>query len=163
MESEKGYFITGAAGDVVGVNISGSGNIIGNTIVPGSINGDKINERILAKLDPDIRTSIVDFTTKISDLLRNRISNNYESQAIFENINKLAGEMEGIKTNEEIKDEDKKDDIKARLINLCEVIVNVTPDIAEKIVSLNPLAPINITLGKDSGYVSNLIKKKLSR
>jgi hypothetical protein len=81
---------------------------------------------------------------------------------IAETIDKLAKDVVGVKADGEITNEEKKDDIKTRLRNFVEVLVDAAPGVAESIASMTPLAPVSKAIGKGVGYVSGLIKKKLS-
>ena len=84
-----------------------------------------------------------------------------QKKSISQSIGKLAKEYQSIKPDEEIKDEDKKDDVKSKLISLAEKVVNLMPDITESIASVTPLAPFSKAIGKGASYFGDLIKKKL--
>lgn len=157
--NNKGINISGNTGDIIGVDVKGDANVIGKSI---SITGDiSVNKENYNNLNPEFKNSLDTFLS----ILNQKTGQLPEEQkkSIKEILDKLTKEAQGLRADEEIKDEDKKDNIKSKLIDLAEKIVDVMPGIAESITSVTPLAPFSKAIGKGVSYFSDLIKKKLSK
>jgi hypothetical protein len=154
----NGYDVRNVKGHVTITNVKGNEN---ETTV--TVTGDiKVDENILSKLEPEFRTSITELKNQLNNKLKEQGGLTQEQiNLIAETIDKLAKDIVGIRSDEEVKDEEKKDDIKTRLRNFVEVLVDAAPGVAESITSMTPLAPVSKAIGKGVGYVSDLIKKKL--
>ncbi len=152
--NNNGIHISGNQGDVIGVGIQGDANVVGKNI---SIGGD-INK--YDNLAPAFKNSLDDFLVFINKKSSGQLTEE-QKKSISENIDKLAKEYQSVKTDEEIQDEDKKDDVKSRLILLAEKVVDLMPDVAESIALVTPLAPFSKDIGKGASYFGDLIKKKL--
>jgi uncharacterized protein (UPF0147 family) len=159
IEYDKVTNISGNSGDVIGVGISGDGNIIGKKItIGGSIN---INKNILDDTDPQFKNSIDEFEKIINEKLKDITVPQDSKKALQENVEKLAKEVKDVKPDQVIKDEDKVDSIKSYMINIADKIVELSPDIAESIASITPLAPFSKVIGKGTSFIAERIKKKL--
>ena len=53
--------------------------------------------------------------------------------------------------------------LKSKLRNLADALLALAPDVAEKIAEVTPLAPLSKAIGKEVGYLSDLIKRKLPK
>ena len=146
-------------GDTIGVGISGDGNIIGKYItVGGSINIDK---NILNNTDPQFKNSIEEFEKTINEKLKGIPVPENSKNALQENVDKLSKEVKNVKPDELLQDEDKIDSIKSYLINIADKTIELSPDIAESIASMTPLAPFSKVIGKGTSFIAERIKKKL--
>ncbi len=153
-----GSNISGNSGDVIGVDISGDGNIIGKNIsIGGSIN---VNKNILDNTDPQFKNSIEEFEKIINEKLKDVPVPEGSKKSLQENIEKLAKEVKNVKPDSIIQDEDKIDSIKSYMVNMVDKIVEISPDIAESIASITPLAPFSKVIGKGAGFIAERIKKK---
>ena len=154
---DKGFRAKNVSGNVTYTSTKGNHNIVTVSV------GEKINtdSKVISKLDPEFSKSITEFRDLLKDKLKDKQATEQKIEGVNESINKLAQDLEGLKSDEEIKDEEKKDDLNYRLRNLAEAVVDIAPDVAEKIAEVTPLAPISEAIGKGVGYVSELIKKKL--
>jgi len=88
LENNKGIHISGVGGDVFGLDVSGSGNIIGKNIsVSGRIN---VNNEHLSKIPDEYAKALKDFSTSINEQITNH--NIYQSQlaTLQESINERA-------------------------------------------------------------------------
>jgi hypothetical protein len=158
-EYDKVTNISGNSGDVIGVGVSGDGNIIGKKItIGGSIN---INKNILDDTDPKFKNSIDEFEKIINEKLKDITVPQDSKKTLQENVEKLAKEVKDVKPDQVIKDEDKVDSIKSYMINIADKIVELSPDIAESIASITPLAPFSKVIGKGTSFIAERIKKKL--
>ena len=151
--------IKNVTGHVAITNIKGNSNTT-NVSMSGDI---KVEKNILSNLDPEFQKSITDFTELLKKELEGKTVAAEQINSINTRINELAKEFEGLKADEEILDEDKKDDIKSKLRNLADAFLALTPDIAEGIAQVTPLAPISKAIGKGAEYFSSLIRRKLAK
>ncbi len=160
-EYNKEINISNNTGDTIGVGVSGDGNIIGKNItIGGSI---IINKNILNSIDPRFKNSIGEFEKIINEKLK-VIPVPEDSKKYFqENVEKLAKEVKDVNPYQVLQDEDKADSIKSYLINITDKIVELSPDIAESIASMTPLAPFSKVIGKGTGFIAERIKKKLHK
>lgn len=157
MSHDSAINVSGNQGDVIGLGIQGDANVIGKNI---SITGDiAVNNNNYNNLAPEFKNSLNELL-----VLLNKESGHLpkeQKKSFSEIIDKLAKEYQSIKPDEEIKDEDKKDDAKSKLIMLVEKLVDLMPDVAKSITLITPLAPFSKVIGKGTGYFGDLIKKKL--
>jgi hypothetical protein len=146
-------------GHVTITNVKGNSNTT-NVSVSGDI---KVEKNILSKLDLEFQNSITDFTKLLKKELEGKTLTPEQISTVNNSINDVAKEFEGVKADEEIPDEDRKDDIKSKLRNLADALLALAPDVAEKIAELTPLAPFSKSIGKGVTYLSDLIKRKLTK
>ncbi len=151
------FNIQGTGGDVIGVGVRGSGNVIGKNIT-GNIS---VSQATYNKLEPEFKNSLEEFL----GLINKKSGQLTEEQrgSLKESIDALAKEAEGLKTGEVVKDEDKLHEIKSKQLSLAEKIVDYLPEVAESIASATPLAPFSKSIGKGAGYFAEWIKKKLNK
>jgi len=155
----KGLNIKDVTGHVTITNVKGNSNTT-NVSVSGDI---KVEKNILSNLDPQFQKSMTDFTDLLKKELEGREVAVEQVTLLNNRINELAKDFEGVKPDEEIRDEDKKDDIKSKLRNLADALLALAPDVAEKIAEVTPLAALSKPIGKGVGYLSDLIRRKLSK
>jgi hypothetical protein len=155
----KGVDIRNVTGHVTFTDVKGNNNTT-NVSVSGDI---KVEKNILLNLDPEFQKSITDFTGLLKKELEGRAFAAEQINALNNRINELAKEFEGLKADEEIPDEDKKDDIKSKLRNLADALLALAPDVAEAIAQVTPLAALSRPIGKGVGYLSDLIRTKLAK
>jgi predicted nucleic acid-binding Zn-ribbon protein len=152
-ESNKNSIhIEGTGGDVFGVGVSGSGNIIGKEIT--------INKTTNNNLKPELRDSLQDFLALINK--QSEQLSEEQSKSLKESIDALAKSAEGVKADQVV-DEEKKDEIKSEQITLADKIVNYLPKVAESIALATPLAPFSKVIGEGTSYFAELIRRKLSK
>jgi predicted ribosome quality control (RQC) complex YloA/Tae2 family protein len=154
---DKGFSAKDVSGNVTYTSTKGNHNVTTVSV------GEKINTDIktISNLDPEFSKSITKFRDLLKENLKDKQATEEQIKKINENIDSLAKELEGIKANQTIEDEDEKDDIKTKLNNLADAIVDIAPDVAEYVASVTPLAPISKAIGKGVGYMSDLIKRKI--
>jgi hypothetical protein len=140
-------------GDAIGIGITGSDNIIGKSF---TINQDSYN-----KLEPEFRDSLDDLLALIDK--HGKALTNEQKESLAESIDGLTKVTKGLKADQIITDEEKKDEIKSKQITLAEKIVDYLPEVAETIASLTPLAPFSKVIGKGTGYFAEWIKRKLTK
>jgi hypothetical protein len=157
--SNNGIHISGNQRDVIGVGVQGNANIIGKNI---SIGRDiTVNKNKYENLEPEFKNSLDDFLALINK--KSRHLTEEQKKSISEIVDKLAKEYQSVKPDEEIKDEDKKVEIKYKQISLAEKVVDLMPDVTEYITSVTPLAPFGKAIGKGASYFGDLIKKEIDK
>jgi hypothetical protein len=158
-ELEKELNISGNSGDIIGIGISGDGNIIGKNItIGGTID---INKNDLFNIDSQFKNSIEDFEKLINEKLKDFFVLEDSKKYLQENVEKLAKEVKDVNPNQILKDENKVDSIRSYLVNIADKIVELSPDIAESVASMTPLSPFSKAIGKGVGFVAERIKTKL--
>lgn len=156
---DKGPEIKNVNGHVTVTKVQGNSNTT-NVSVSGGI---KVEKNIVSNLDPTFQKSITDFTELLKKELEGKTATAEQINSLNNKINELAKEFEGIKPDEEIPDEDKKDEIKSKLRNFADALLALAPDVAEKIAEVTPLASLSKPIGKGVGYLSDLIRKRLGK
>ena len=157
MENNKGIHISGVGGDVFGLDVSGSGNVIGKNIsVSGTIN---VNNEQLSKIPDEYAKALKDFSTSINEQITNH--NIYQSQLapLQESINELAKETEGIKPDQEVVV--KKTELKTKFVNVAKNVLKVLPKTAETVAAFTPLAPFSKLIGEATQSVIEAIQKEV--
>ena len=158
-EYNAGINISGNSGDIIGVGISGDGNIIGKNITIGD--SIIINKNVLNSIDPQFNNSIEKFEKIINEKFNDIQVPQEGKRYLQENVEKLAQEVTDVKPDSLSQDEDKIDSIKSYLVNISDKIVELSPDIAESVASMTPLSPFSKVIGKGVGFIAERIKKRL--
>jgi hypothetical protein len=143
--------IGNVGGDVVGVGVSGSGNIIGKNMT--------VNQTTYNKLEPEFRNSLEEFLALLNQNTGQLTQD--QKRSLQQSVDALAKEAEGLKPDIVVTDEEKVDEIKSKQISLAEKIVEYVPQVAESIASVTPLAPFSKVIGKGAGYFAEWIRRKL--
>lgn len=152
-KNKNSIHIEGTGGDVIGVDVSGSGNIIGKEIT--------VNKTAYNKLEPEFRDSLAEFLALINK--HGKTLSEEQRRSLKESIDSLAKVSEGVKTGQVIQDQQKKDEIKSQQITLADKIVYFVPKVAESIALATPLAPFSEVIGEQTGYFAEWIRKKLTK
>jgi predicted nucleic acid-binding Zn-ribbon protein len=153
-ESNKNSIhIERTGGDVFGVGVSGSGNIIGKEIT--------INKTTYNNLVPEFRNSLEDFLSLINK--HSESLPEEQKSSLKETVDALAKSAEGLKADQVVESQEEKDEIKSQQITLAEKVVNYLPKVAESIALATPLAPFSKAIGEGTGYFAEWIRKKLAR
>jgi len=154
---DKGFRAENVSGNVIYNAVKGDHNVI--TVSVGE--NIKTDNKVISKLDPAFSKSITEFRDLLKEKLKDKQATEEQIEELNKNIDKLAKELEGVKADQTIEDEDKKDDIRTKLTNLAEAVVDIAPDVAEYVASVTQLAPVSKAIGRGIGYVSEQIKRKL--
>jgi hypothetical protein len=158
LENNKGIHISGVGGDVFGLDVSGSGNVIGKNIsLSGTIN---VNNEQLSKIPDEYAKALKDFSASINKQITNH--NIYQSQLVplQESINELAKETEGIKPDQEVVVV-KKTELKTKFVNVAKNVLKVLPKTAETVAAFTPLAPFSRLIGEATQSVIEAIQKEV--
>ena len=147
MEADKGIHISGVGGDVIGIDVSGSGNIIGKNInvdISGTVS---INSQILNKLPEEYSSAFKQFTEKINEQIKKSNITPQQVQPIQESITELAKETEGMSPDKEPPIL-KKQNWKEKFFRVLKKVLPVLPKAAETIAAFTPLAPFSKIIGE---------------
>ena len=150
-DQNRGINISGNAGDVIGVEVSGNNNLIGKNIVVGSGTISVKDER-LYNLPSKYSESLKEFTEKINSELQGQKISEDEKNAINNNIDELAKEVEEAKVEEGKENElprAKKRELNGKLGTVIKTVLKILPT-AAKIGSsfFAPLSPFSDLIGE---------------
>ncbi len=146
-------------GDVIGVDVKGSRNIIGKKI--GTVN---INSQQLAKMPNEYAKSLKNFSEAVNEQLKTYNIPQEKVAPVQESINDLAKEIEDIKTEENISTS-KKANINAKIIGIADGLLKTLPKTAAKaseiLATFTPLAPFSKLIGQGVEEIVKTIQKEV--
>jgi hypothetical protein len=154
--------ISNVQGEVSGVSLGGSGNIVGKNIVVGSgtIN---VSEQQLAKIPNEYAESLRAFSEAIVKQLKDRQIPEEQVKSINQSMNELAKEVEDIKPGKEQEiDYAKQANIEAKTAGVIQRVLTVLPQAAETAATFTPLAPFSKLIGKGVQEFVNAIQSRRS-
>jgi hypothetical protein len=152
--------IGGVQGDVSGVSVGGSGNIVGKNIEVGSgtIN---VSQQQLAKIPSEYAESLKAFSNTINQQLRNCEIPEEQVKSINQSMIELAKEVEDVKPGEEQEiDYEKQTKIESKTAGVIQRVLNALPEAAETAATFTPLAPFSKLIGKGVQTIVDAIKKR---
>jgi hypothetical protein len=152
--------ISGNTGDVIGVNVSGSGNFIAKNVVIGSgtIN---VDESKIQKVPNEYANALRKFSESINEELKGRQIPEDKVKAINGDLTELGREVEGVKPGEEDNvDYVKKLQVEGRTASLVQKILGVLPEAASTVARFTPLAPFEKIIGKTVQSIVDAVSKK---
>lgn len=148
--------ISNNSGDVNGVNISGTGNIIGKNInVSGNI---KIDQRDMKNVPEIYSRSIVVFADLLNNQLKDKNIPIDKTEEIEKQLNQILSEIKDI--DDKKIDEQKKGKIRTFFEKMMKGILKVLPASAETFSSFTPLAPFSKLIGKSIEEIIKSIQEK---
>jgi hypothetical protein len=159
-KESQGINISGTHGDVFGVGVSGSGNIIGKNIVIGSgtIN---VNETQLQKIPNEYAQALKEFSETVNQQLKGRQIPEEEVKSINETMNGLAKEVEDVKPGKEVEiDYVKQTQVESKTASLIQKVLTVLPEAAETAATFTPLAPFSKIIGKGTQQIVDAIARR---
>lgn len=160
MDGNSGVNIGNVGGDVVGVGVSGSGNIIGkgiNVDISGTVT---IDSQVLNKLPAEYAQALKGFADNINEQLKR---NNIASQQVLpikESLNELAKETEGL-TPDKVPSILKKQTWNEKFFRVLKNVVPLLPKTAETIAAFTPLSPFSKIIGESVQHLIEGIQKEL--
>lgn len=144
--------ISGVGGDVVGVGVSGTGNIVGKNITISG--GITLNAQQLAKLPNEYAASLKSFSEAVNEQLKAHNVPQEKIAPVQQEVEALAKEVEAVKPGEAVRFT-QKSSITSRVANIAKGLLKILPNTAETIASFTPLAPFGKLIGTG---VSEIIK-----
>jgi hypothetical protein len=158
LENNKGIHISGVGGDVFGIDVSGSGNVIGKNIaVSGTIN---VNNEQLLKMPSEYAKALKDFSTSINEQIINHNIEKSQLLPIQQSLNELAKETEAVKSDQE-EDALKKTQLRTKFVNVAKNVLKALPKTAETIAAFTPLAPFSILIGEATQSIIEAIQNEI--
>lgn len=159
----KSTRIENTKGDIIGVNVSGSGHTIGKNIVIGSgtIN---VNENQLQKIPNEYADALKKFTESLNQQFKDQQVSKEQVQEINSTLEDLAKEVEDVKQGEEEKEKinpGKRRILNGKFGNVVQTVLKVLPTAAKIGSSLfAPLSPFSDLIGeKVQKVVDDFIEK----
>jgi len=148
LENEKGMHIGNVGGDVIGIGITGSGNVIGKNI--------SINEQQLASMPKEYADSLKAFMEQI----KNYNIPPEQVKPIQDSLNDVTKEVEGIKSEEKVSTVKQKN-INSKFSIFAEKVLNVLPKTVETVSAFTPLAPFSKLIGEGVQQLVEAIQREM--
>ena len=152
-----------AAGDVIGVGVSGSGHIIGKNVVAGSgtIN---VSQTQLQQIPDEYATALKVFSEKINNQLKGKELAEEQIRSVNNSLEELAKEVQDVKPEREEEgqqtDNAKQAKIESKTVSVVQKVINLLPETAETAAAFTPLAPFSKLIGKGVKVIVDAVVKK---
>ena len=140
--------IGNVGGDVIGIGITGSGNVIGKNI--------SINEQQLASMPKEYADSLKAFMEQI----KNYNIPPEQVKPIQDSLNDVTKEVEGIKSEEKVSTVKQKN-INSKFSIFAEKVLNVLPKTVETVSAFTPLAPFSKLIGERVQQLVEAIQREM--
>lgn len=160
MEDKTGVNVSNVEGDVIGTNVSGTGNIIGKNINVDMSGTVSINNQILDRLPEEYSNALKEFTERINEQIKRNSITPQQVEPIQESINGLAKETEAISPNEEPSIL-KQQSWKEKFFRVLKNVLPVLPKTAETIAAFTPLAPFSKIIGESVEKLVEGVQKEV--
>ena len=162
LEDKDNITISNTSGDIIGVDVSGSGNVIGKNIVVGNgtINVDP--DRLSKIKSSEYTESINDFSQDINNQLKGYQLKEEQVKSINQAVDNLAEEVQDIKPDQQEVDYVKQTAIESKTATLIQKVLSVLPQTAEVVATFTPLAPFSKLLGKGIKSIVEAIQKSMN-
>lgn len=141
---DGGIHIGNVGGDVIGIGITGSGNVIGKNIT--------INSQQLQNIPSEYAESLTKF---IEGLSRFNIP---AAKPIQDSLNDFTKEVEGIKPEEKV-NIIKQKSLNSKFSVFAQKVLKILPKTAETIIAFTPLAPFSKIIGEEVQQLVLAIQK----
>jgi hypothetical protein len=148
LENDRGVHIGNVGGDVIGVGVAGSGNVIGKNIV--------INKRQLENVSSEYAESLTKF---IEEFKKYNIPPG-QAKPIQDSLNDFTKEVEGIKPEEKVSTVKQKN-INSKFSIFAEKVLNVLPKTVETVSAFTPLAPFSKLIGEGVQQLVEAIQSEM--
>ena len=149
--------ISGVGGDVVGVGVSGTGNIVGKNITVSG--GITINANQLAKLPGEYATSLKEFSEAVNEQLKLNKVPEEKIAPVRQEVEALAKEVEAVKPDAPATFT-QKSSITSRLANVTKGLLKILPDTAETLAAFSPLAPFSKLIGAGVNEIIKAVRSE---
>jgi archaellum component FlaC len=148
LENDRGVHIGNVGGDVIGVGVAGSGNVIGKNIV--------INKQQLENMPSEYAESLTKF---IEEFKKYNIPPE-QVKPIQDSLNDVTKEVEGIKTEEKMSTVKQKN-INSKFSIFAEKVLKVLPKTVETVSAFTPLAPFSKLIGEGVQQLVEAIQREM--
>jgi hypothetical protein len=148
LENDRGVHIGNVGGDVIGIGVAGSGNVIGKNIV--------INKQQLKNMPSEYAESLTKF---IEEFKKYNIPPE-QAKPIQNGLNDFTKEVEGLKPEEKVSIVKQKS-INSKFSIFAEKILKVLPKTAETVSAFTPLAPFSKLIGEGVQHLVEAIQSEM--
>jgi hypothetical protein len=148
LENDRGIHIGNVGGDVIGIGVTGSGNVIGKNIV--------INKQQLENMPSEYAESLTKF---IEDFKKYNIPPE-QAKPIQDTLNDFTKEVEGIKQEEKVSTVKQKN-INSKFSIFAEKVLKVLPKTVETVSAFTPLAPFSKLIGEGVQQLIEAIQSEI--
>jgi hypothetical protein len=148
LENDRGIHIGNVGGDVIGIGVTGSGNVIGKNIV--------INKQQLENMPSEYAESLTKF---IEDFKKYNIPLE-QAKPIQDTLNDFTKEVEGIKSEEKVSTVKQKN-INSKFSIFAEKVLKVLPKTVETVSAFTPLAPFSKLIGEGVQQLIEAIQSEI--
>jgi hypothetical protein len=149
--------IDNAGGDVIGVGVKGSGNIIGKNISVGAVT---VGDQQLQKIPKEYADSLKAFTDAINQQFK---AYNVPADKVAEvqkNVDEFSKELDGIKPGLE-PGVIKKTSLKSKLIDIAKTVLPILPKTLQVLTAFTPLAPFSGLIGEDTQILVKEVQNEI--
>lgn len=144
--NDNGIHIGNVGGDVIGIGVTGSSNVIGKNIT--------INKQQLQNMPPEYSESLRQF---MEELNKFNIPPE-ETKPIQDSLNDFTKEVEGMKTEEKVNTVKQKS-LNSKFSIFAQKVLKILPKTAETIAAFTPLAPFSKIIGEEVQQLVEVIQK----
>jgi hypothetical protein len=144
--NNKGIHIGNVGGDVIGIGVTGSGNVIGNNIT--------INRQQLQNIPSEYAESLREF---MKGLNKFNIPPE-QAKPIQDSLNDFTKEVEDIKPEEKVNTVKQKS-LNSKFSIFAQKVLKILPKTAETIIAFTPLAPFSKIIGEEVQQLVQVIQK----
>jgi len=130
-------------GDIIGVNVSGTGNIVGKQITLGNLS---VNAQQLEKVSDKYAESLQEFSMAVNEQIKAHNISREQIAPTQEGLENLTKEVSGLKEGEVLIAKKKK--MNAIISDIATNLIRVLPKTAETIATFTPLAPFSKLIGE---------------
>jgi hypothetical protein len=146
LENDKGIHIGNVGDGVIGIGVTGSGNVIGNNIT--------INRQQLQNIPSEYSESLREFMKEL-----NKFNIPPElAKPIQASLNDFTKEVEDIKPEEKVNSVKQKS-LNSKFSIFAQKVLKILPKTAETIIAFTPLAPFSKIIGEDVQQLVQVIQK----
>jgi zinc-ribbon domain len=153
-----------AGGDVFGVGVSGSGNVIGKNVVVGSgtIN---VSQTQLQQIPNEYATALKEFSEEINNQLKGKQIPDEQIKSVNYSLEELAKEVQDVKPENEGGEQEQLDyakqvNIESKTVSVVQKVLNLLPEAAETAATFTPLAPFSKLIGKGVDQIVDALTKR---
>jgi hypothetical protein len=160
-KENRGINISGTHGDVIGVGVTGSGNITGKNIIVGDGTINASEQRLTEIQNDEYVTSLKEFSETLNSQLKGLQVSEEKVKSINKSIDELAIEVKDVKPEKQQGiDYVKQTNLEAKTANVIQKVLDVLPQTAETAATFTPLAPFSKLIGKGVQELVDAIKNR---
>jgi hypothetical protein len=148
LENDRGIQIGNVGGDVIGIGVTGSGNVIGKNII--------VNKQQLENMPSEYAASLTKF---IEEFNKYNIPPE-QVKPIQDSLTDFTKEVEGIKPEEKVSTVKQKN-INSKFSIFAEKVIKALPKTVEIVSAFTPLAPFSKLIGEGVQQLIEAIQSEM--